>query len=391
MLYFCCLTIASCNTIHYLQDTGLIQCAQCKSDDLSRSGSELVCCIHCKKLIHNVQQCSIRIGEESFLCVKCYDINELAEEEQAANESQRTFEEESSNVNSSSALSDCQEAPEVIAARQEDQWGPKRRKMKPRSLSKRMSLYINNDKTVVRDLLQWRRVKGLPILLNASTTSLGPSKIQGRDVSLRQTCAFDSLFQLFLALANDNEFFREIVSFIFYNNLLEQLFFILYYCLTLYMFCSQIYSFRLQHLFFAMLCEILDRKSNNLNTTSKPKAINKGTYTQRAQILAEYMKFDPSLHQESSLKLPTLDCNTDVTELAEFLFGGLPSVVQTPTCQCVDQSPMESIIVPQITLDQLTSSMFREDYSTLIFDREICTNCNAMPEFKLLSGKNNII
>lgn len=138
---------------------------------------------------------------------------------------------------------------------------------------------------------------------------------------------------------------------------------------------------------FKILSMVLGKKFNGLDNRTKSKAINKGIYALRAQILAKYKKFDPR-PDESTLNILTLDCDTDVTELAEFLFQQFPSVYQIKTCH---ESRCKQLIIPQVSVDHLTSSTFRDDFSTLLFKTKTCKECNAIPHSELYCGKDILL
>lgn len=108
-------------------------------------------------------------------------------------------------------------APESLARQEEEMWRAKRQKRVPSSLPKKSSKYVGTDRTLVRDMLQWKRVQGMPVMENGK--SRGSITINSRKISLTNTCAMDSLFQLLLALGFDRHEFKEWVNFETYINL----------------------------------------------------------------------------------------------------------------------------------------------------------------------------
>lgn len=73
-------------------------------------------------------------------------------------------------------------------------------------------------------MLEWDRPQGLPILENGNSlpTSKNQVEVDGEgggklEITVEDTCAFDSLFQLFLAVANDiQKFYIEYVRLQFF-------------------------------------------------------------------------------------------------------------------------------------------------------------------------------
>lgn len=55
----------------------------------------------------------------------------------------------------------------------------------------------------MQDALQWEKHVYIPILRNGCCTELACSKINGRDISLKSTCSFDSIVHITVVAALD--------------------------------------------------------------------------------------------------------------------------------------------------------------------------------------------
>lgn len=63
--------------------------------------------------------------------------------------------------------------------------------------------YLGGRKDDVKDSLQWKQNKALPVIKNGNNTALAPTTIDGKSVTLRNTCAFDSLLYMLMLAASD--------------------------------------------------------------------------------------------------------------------------------------------------------------------------------------------
>lgn len=65
--------------------------------------------------------------------------------------------------------------------------------------TKKKSRYL--DKNNICLDLEKTKLRNIPILQNGNNISLKPINIKGKNLSLIQTCAFDSIFQIFLLIS----------------------------------------------------------------------------------------------------------------------------------------------------------------------------------------------
>lgn len=72
-------------------------------------------------------------------------------------------------------------------------------------------LYLGNKKNIIRSALAWENKQNMPILRNGGNIDLQGLKIGNGNYSLRNTCAFDSVFQIILAAAFDDEKLKKAV------------------------------------------------------------------------------------------------------------------------------------------------------------------------------------
>lgn len=66
-------------------------------------------------------------------------------------------------------------------------------------------LYLENKKGEISAAIAWKNRQDLPILKNGNSIGLKAVTIGQKSISLSNTCAFDSLFQILLMAAFDNE------------------------------------------------------------------------------------------------------------------------------------------------------------------------------------------
>ena len=72
--------------------------------------------------------------------------------------------------------------------------------------------YLGGRKHDIKDTLQWERNRAIPIIKNGNSPQLAPVTIKNQTISLRNTCAFDSIFYLALLAAIDFVHIRNKVS-----------------------------------------------------------------------------------------------------------------------------------------------------------------------------------
>lgn len=104
---------------------------------------------------------------------------------------------------------DKQLTKEMLGKRAYENW---KGKGTPISEKKSRSLYINSSSTKISEMLQYERANGLPILKCGDHQELEAVKLEGRFISLVNTCPFDSIFQMLLVAACDFSIIHEKVT-----------------------------------------------------------------------------------------------------------------------------------------------------------------------------------
>ncbi|CAD6208987.1 GSCOCG00010799001-RA-CDS [Cotesia congregata] len=89
---------------------------------------------------------------------------------------------------------------EMLGKREFENW---RGQGQPPKKKNSRSLYIGTKSKNVKEMLEHKKCKGLPILKRGDSKDLKAIKINNRWISLYNTCPFDSLFQLMLVAACD--------------------------------------------------------------------------------------------------------------------------------------------------------------------------------------------
>ncbi|XP_044760405.1 uncharacterized protein LOC123317859 [Coccinella septempunctata] len=91
----------------------------------------------------------------------------------------------------------------ILATQEEENWGGLGNKKKmPKSL------YLTKNYEVFDALEDFKKVQKIPLIKNGNHPSLRATNLEGSSYSLRNTCAFDSLVQIFLVGFRDKEEIR---------------------------------------------------------------------------------------------------------------------------------------------------------------------------------------
>ena len=135
-------------------------------------------CDVCHKSVHHIDECSLGIGEEGYNQKRvCHDCNNK------------------------------KVTPILLGSRETETW------MGQQDLENvSLGLYLRNNPLKIKEGLMWEKHRKLPILKNANHESLKAVKVDGKQVSLKNTCSFDSIFQVLLTAVVDNETLKEEVT-----------------------------------------------------------------------------------------------------------------------------------------------------------------------------------
>lgn len=94
----------------------------------------------------------------------------------------------------------------MLSTRPKENWGNLADKDGP------SGFYLGNNKAKVKSALTFGKFKEVPILKNGSL--MPHVTLDKRSISLQNTCAFDSFFQVFLVSACDDDNIKKKVIFI---------------------------------------------------------------------------------------------------------------------------------------------------------------------------------
>lgn len=98
-----------------------------------------------------------------------------------------------------SCLND-QNMPERLALQEREDWRGKGHSAKKR----RTAMYLGGNKMAVKEAMQFEKHSKIPILKNGNHFDLKLVTLGNGKVSVTNTCAFDSIFQILLAAATDS-------------------------------------------------------------------------------------------------------------------------------------------------------------------------------------------
>lgn len=63
--------------------------------------------------------------------------------------------------------------------------------------------YLGDRTADIKDSLAWDKNRSIPVIKNGNDTSLAPVQLKGKTITLRNTCAFDSILYLVIVAATD--------------------------------------------------------------------------------------------------------------------------------------------------------------------------------------------
>lgn len=148
-------------------------CAACKLP------SQNLQCAICNQSIHAGSACSVAAGAEEYgdkrICKECYGDSKKCE---------------------------------ILPLQACENWKGQAIEAKKRSRGR----YLGARKHEIKDMLKFENPKKIPILKNGSVLGLQLIKLQDTKITLTNTCAFDSLYQIFLAASSDNADLQEYVE-----------------------------------------------------------------------------------------------------------------------------------------------------------------------------------
>lgn len=222
-------------------------------------------CEHCKESSYNARVCVIC---ETEICTKCTKLYK---------------EEEDKNI----LCLECYEnsrKDERLATRKFDNWRGKGGS--PPKISKQ-SKYLNKNTIEFLDAMSHKRYGKLPCLKNGTVSSLRLIKLGKSEVSLTNTCAFDSIFQILLAAGSDNENIKKFVN-----------------------------SNKNENDFFHLVADTMEH------------GVRHTTYKKRAEIICMLIGEDV---KENSIR--EINCTTSVSSLAGKIFKQFPSFVEIRKCK----------------------------------------------------------
>ncbi|XP_048514045.1 uncharacterized protein LOC125501694 [Athalia rosae] len=226
-------------------------CPACANGDLP-SGAHT--CALCGKAVHVLEMCSGTIGNDEGYGEK-------------------------------RICKDCQKLPRNTVETVVDSGFKENWRGLSTTVQKRGARYLQRDYTA-NEFIVNSKITKVPVLKGGSFCELKSVNVGGRKLSLIRTCAFDSIFQIFLAAVLDSDAFKEKAS-----------------------------DLATRHLFFKMILDTSDA------------GINKNTYYLRAKILSEVFT-----QQNSPNNCYLINCETTSGPLCLKLFKSIVGIQEISTC-----------------------------------------------------------
>lgn len=161
-------------------------------------------CFMCKKNIHHLDGCSIALNneEEGYaekrICLDCFNLN-------VQPDNFNEYNKQTSNVEDAQFELQNSNKPEFT----QESLSPQNNKKNYRKPAK----YLGERKSDVSDSIRWNKNKCVPVIKNGNNVSLSKVSLQGKEVALRNTCAFDSIFYILMIAVEDFPHLKDKVKF----------------------------------------------------------------------------------------------------------------------------------------------------------------------------------
>lgn len=168
-----------------------------------------------------------------------------------------------------------------IAYKEQENW----RNLASKKETKKRNTYLGKTNQDLLDVATSSKARVLPILKNGNIM-MGFIYVGKLRLSVTNTCAFDSIFQVLLAGVTDHSELLKYVQ-----------------------------SKKSRNHFFQMIINVFEKK------------ISQKTYQERGEILAEFKNVTKTSNQ-----IIDIDCKCNASELTNFLFKSTPCFVATATC-----------------------------------------------------------
>ncbi|KAG5891083.1 hypothetical protein JTB14_028286 [Gonioctena quinquepunctata] len=242
------------------------------------------------KFLTSIENCYLCIdGDLSGVPHKCFICDKRVH---LVTECSQSFElENSASIRVCTVCSKGGDLKEIITLREFENWRNKGKENEniQKKGRKRKALYLGENKCAIMDKISHEKHATIPILKNASCMDLASIKLDGKRVTLTNTCAFDSIFHLLLTASYDFETFSMKVDLLKEGVGLFQM--------------------------------IDDVRRTGLSNTS---------YIMRAKILKQFQEIQT---HPNIAEFFLLDCATNVGTLARRLLKDVPSFEEISICE----------------------------------------------------------
>lgn len=130
-------------------------------------------CAICKVPVHTLEKCSVSYDEEGYeqkrICFSCSESSQS-----------------------------------ILASHEIEDW----RGLNSKQNKNHTARYLGNNKCNINDSLTWYKSTKLPIIKNDNSMGLQAIKLEDKNYTLINTCAFDSLLQILLTAISDHKHFK---------------------------------------------------------------------------------------------------------------------------------------------------------------------------------------
>lgn len=157
-----------------------------------------------QKNVHIFDACSLSIngGDEGYgqqrICIDCANSDDLNNNSTFDNgdtsiiSHDHTFSHSDCNPPSNKQSNDFNE-PQILAAKTKTTGTSKTTRNVMRNKYRPTAKYLGDRTADIKDSLAWDKNRSIPVIKNGNDTSLAPVQLKGKTITLRNTCAFDSI------------------------------------------------------------------------------------------------------------------------------------------------------------------------------------------------------
>lgn len=195
----------------------VIECIACRAGDFPGGAHK---CISCNKSVHAFDGCSISISTEDEgygekrLCLACSSSVNSSTNDSAISDLDNLAANNDTNSISNNNHDNSNQTHISSPNRTSTTVETKRTTNTMRNKYRQPAKYLGDRIDDIKDSLAWGKNRPRPVIKNGNDLSLAPLKIDKKTVTLKNTCAFDSILYLVILAVSDFAHLKYKVSYI---------------------------------------------------------------------------------------------------------------------------------------------------------------------------------